>query len=98
MGPHSSAVLDHWEVWSTPTYPQGASWSAKPIGALTAVCQAPDPASLQIRIRDYTRNLDAHVREARQKLDALPENYHGEREVQERLIDALASLSVALRA
>jgi len=38
-------------------------------------------------------DIDAHVAEARRKLDALPPHWTGERAVQERLIEALAELA-----
>lgn len=95
MGPHPTATdLEHWHIWSTPTYGiSGESWSAMPDGATGAVVFAPDRPALERSIRRYMRHLDVHVAEARRKLDALPANWTGEREVQERLIDALARLA-----
>jgi hypothetical protein len=48
--------------------------------------------ALEEQIRQYTADLDEHVTEARRKLDALPHDWTGERQVQEALIEALASL------
>jgi hypothetical protein len=95
MGLHQSAVLEleHWHIWKTPTYGGGESWSASPIGAKSAVVFASDRAALEKNISEYMQDLDAHVREARQKLDALPAHYRGEREVQECLIAAIAELA-----
>lgn len=98
MGPHPSTatrddLLEHWQVWTTPVFPQGLSWSAKPAGAVAAVVTgAPDRETLERQVRAYVRDIDRHVREAREKLDALPANWTGERNVQERLIEALAAL------
>ena len=95
MGPHPTATdLEHWHIWSTPTYgTSGESWSAMPDGAKGAVVFATSRAELERLIRKCMRHLDVHVAEARRKLDALPADYTGEREVQERLIDALARLA-----
>lgn len=99
MGPHPTATdLKHWHMWNTPTYgTSGESWSAMPDGAKGAVVFAPDRKTLEGNIRWYMRRLDVHVAEARRKLDALPANYTGEREVQERLIGALARLAGSVR-
>lgn len=95
MGPHPTATdLEHWHIWRTPTYgTSGESWSAMPDGAKGAVVFATDRDMLERDIRRYVRRLDVHVAEARRKLDALPAGYTGEREVQERLIGALARLA-----
>src|ERR1700744_1808486 len=86
--------LEGWEYWTTPAFPAGSSGSARPSGALAAVViAAPTLDDLVKRVIIYTSDLDAHVREARQKLDAIPGHWEGERKVQEALIDALARLS-----
>lgn len=86
-------MLKNWHIWTTPAFGAGESWSAAPIGAAGAVVFASDRAALEENIGEYMRNADAHVREAREKLDALPAHWTGEREVQERLIGALARLA-----
>ena len=62
-----------------------------------AVVFAPDRPTLERNIGEYMQHLDVHVAEARRKLDALPTHYTGEREVQERLIGALARLAGTVR-
>jgi len=94
MGPHRSPVLERWQIWKTPKPVVGpASWSARPIGAASAVVFAPDREELEKQISLYMADIDAHVAEARRKLDALPPHWTGERAVQERLIEALAELA-----
>jgi hypothetical protein len=93
MGPHPTAILDNWHIWSTPRFGSGAMWSAKPNGAMSAVVFGVDLTALEKNIAKYMSDLDTHVREARRKLDALPQSYTGERAVQEALIDALANLA-----
>jgi hypothetical protein len=98
MGPsETSAVLEHWHIWSTPTYPRGQSWSARPVGARCAVVFADSREAIEKEISEYMTDLDQHVYEARQKLDNLPALYRGEREVLECLIAALASLAETMR-
>jgi capsid portal protein len=65
---------------------------------MCAVVFAPDRKTLERSIREYMLELDEHVTEARRKLDALPADWTGEREVQERLISALAMLAAITRA
>jgi hypothetical protein len=92
MGPHAS-VLECWEIWSTQTYqPRGRTWSARPRGAKVAVVHGHDREELEHNISEYMTDIDKHVYEARQKLDALPPHHKGEREVLECLINALAAL------
>ena len=84
----------HWQMWSTPIFPKGATWSAMPEGAQAAVITgAADMAELEENISEYMSDLDGHVAEARRTLDSLPAHYTGERAVQEKLIDALARLA-----
>jgi len=88
------AKLGYWEMWSTPVFPRGSTWSARPLGALAAVITgASDLTELEENISEYMSDLDGHVAEARRALDALTENYTGERAVQEALINALAKLA-----
>jgi hypothetical protein len=98
MGPHPTSILDNWHIWSTPTFGRDATWSAKPDGAMSAVVFGGDLMALEKNIAKYMGDLDAHVREARRKLDSLPANYTGERQVQEALISALAALAQTTRA
>jgi hypothetical protein len=92
MGPHAS-VLEHWEIWSTDIYmPMGHTWSARPHGARVAVVHGTNREELEQNISEYVQDIDKHVYEARHKLDSLPADYRGEREVLECLISALAAL------
>lgn len=98
MGPHpKQAYVNGWQMWSTPNYGRSATWSAMPDGAKGAVVHGADLMELERNVRKYMRHLDMHVAEARRKLDALPPDYTGERDVQERLIDALARLAGTVR-
>ena len=84
----------HWQMWSTPVFPKGATWSAKPEGAKAAVITgAADLDELEENISEYMADLDGHVAKARRALDSLPAHYTGERALQEALIDALARLA-----
>jgi hypothetical protein len=92
-GPYR-AKLGYWEMRSTQAFPKGSVWSARPLGALAAVITgASDLTELEENISEYMSDLDGHVAEARRALDALPENYTGERALQEALINALAKLA-----
>ena len=95
MGPHppqAEQKIPGWDIWSTPTVGMGQSWSAKPAGATAAVVFADSEGAVRRRIFEYVKDVDAHVREAREKLDKLPPHWTGERAVQEALIAALAEL------
>jgi len=108
MGPHERRTLPAaqtpldkrtfetrgWVVWSVDCYPSFTVWSAMPIGARVAVItDAPDLRTLEREINSYEQDLDAHVRDAREKLDALPADWASAREVQEDLISAIANLA-----
>jgi hypothetical protein len=94
MGPHPRTAphITGWQTWQN-NHLSGRTWSARPIGALSAVVVRNTEASLVAEVHEYMRHLDQHVYKARKKLDALPHSYIGERAVQEALIDALAKLS-----
>lgn len=102
MGPQTESraniiEMRGWEAWSVSIYqPNRVVWSARPIGALSAVItDAENLDDLERAINRYESHLDSHVHEARQKLDRLPISWVEARLVQEKLISALAVLAHA---
>ena len=85
--------LGNWEVWATKGYHEPIRWSGRPEGAIVAVITgAHNLDQLEQEISAYEADIDSHVRDAREAIDALPGHWAGERAVHEALISALAAL------
>jgi hypothetical protein len=93
MSARGITEIGPWETWATDSTGVGVTWSLRPKGAKVAVItDLHHLDELEPAIRDYEREIDTHIWDARRTLDSYPEDWEGERAVQEALISALANV------
>ena len=109
MGPHTRTPetalaearrqVPGWEIWAIDQVrPIGRTWSARPVGATTAVTGCigvPDLETLVRAVREYERHLDEHISTTRKELDETPESWTGRVEMLTARLSALEGLAKA---